>query len=297
MSLKTMLCKIVGHDFSHNCESCSRCSKERENPRDYEDGHDFSKDCESCSRCFKQRKDAHKWNRCKCTSCGQIHPILSDEDVNRHQWDSALKCSICGSEKHVVMLQPSRREYFSLLFFFGQCYCRGCSTLESQSFLVANRDFLRSVIAGVADFETAVADSAVCAIQIHNLLQAAKTCYGESSKYILNYPDSVGDIFVFRGAAKLCLAMVHIPNSLRDLDAAWADYEKAVSLPFSGYFLETRRFKLHCYEAFAFIKAFRKALEIRTSGYAKEWLDAQAAIEAKADSEATKEWLISTLQN
>jgi len=75
---------ILGHDWFHDCQKCSRCGKTRE------EGHDWLKDCEKCRLCGKMRVNAHTWNGCKCTKCGKTR----DEG---HDWlKDCEKCSVCG---------------------------------------------------------------------------------------------------------------------------------------------------------------------------------------------------------
>lgn len=54
--------------------------------------HDWSIDCEKCSKCAKQRVDSHAWDGCKCSKCGQT----------QHTWRSfgvGFACSKCQEKK------------------------------------------------------------------------------------------------------------------------------------------------------------------------------------------------------
>ena len=52
-------------------------------------GHDWSKDCEKCSRCAMARSGSHTWHGCKCSKCGETRD-------HGHDWTKGEKCSICS---------------------------------------------------------------------------------------------------------------------------------------------------------------------------------------------------------
>jgi hypothetical protein len=56
-------CILGSHKWA-GCK-CSACGKIRD------EGHDWSKDCEKCTKCGATRKNAHKWSDCKCSVCGK----------------------------------------------------------------------------------------------------------------------------------------------------------------------------------------------------------------------------------
>jgi len=92
-----------GHDWSKDCEKCTRCGADRASTHKWEgckcaqcgqtrdEGHDWSKDCEKCAKCAKTRRDGHDWSvdPGKCGGCGKIRFSASDT--------SGRKCS-CGTE-------------------------------------------------------------------------------------------------------------------------------------------------------------------------------------------------------
>lgn len=90
------------HDWSSDCESCSKCGKNRSNIHKWsgckcttcnkvrDEKHDWSNDCELCSKCGKSGPDKHKWSGCKCIMCNQVSEEL-------HDWSKDCEtCSICG---------------------------------------------------------------------------------------------------------------------------------------------------------------------------------------------------------
>lgn len=92
---------ILGFHTWDGCK-CTNCGKIRD------EGHDWSKDCEKCSRCGKTRENAHTWAGCKCTNCGKTRDeghnwskdcekcsICGVTRQNAHQWDG-IRCSKCG---------------------------------------------------------------------------------------------------------------------------------------------------------------------------------------------------------
>jgi hypothetical protein len=95
--------RSVGHNWGLNCEKCNDCSAVRINAHKW-DGcectvciqkrHDFTKDCEKCSKCGKFWGIYHDFTKdCeKCSKCDVIR-------VNKHILDGC-KCSICGKEMH-----------------------------------------------------------------------------------------------------------------------------------------------------------------------------------------------------
>lgn len=87
-------CKLGFHDWSKDCEKCSRCGKT-------ENHHDWSKDCQKCSRCGEIRDDAHDWSA-NCEKCNKCH--ITREGA--HVWEGD-KCSVCGERIDVVSLLNS----------------------------------------------------------------------------------------------------------------------------------------------------------------------------------------------
>ncbi|HEY5593066.1 MAG TPA: hypothetical protein VIK55_18880 [Paludibacter sp.] len=85
---------VITHDWSNDCEKCSKCGKSRDNQ------HNWSEDCEKCSKCAKTRENQHDWKGCKCSKCGKTR----DE---QHDWSkNCEKCSNCSklrSNAHVWM--------------------------------------------------------------------------------------------------------------------------------------------------------------------------------------------------
>jgi hypothetical protein len=64
------------HDWTKNCERCSRCGRTRTQ------AHDWSRvDCETCLRCGETRAEAHDWTRdCDvCAQCGKTR-------TGAHNW-------------------------------------------------------------------------------------------------------------------------------------------------------------------------------------------------------------------
>ena len=80
---RTLGCKLGFHNWS-GCR-CVKCGKTRN------EGHDWSKDCEVCTRCGFCRSNAHKWNGCKCSVCAKIRD-------DGHVWEGCT-CSICGKTR------------------------------------------------------------------------------------------------------------------------------------------------------------------------------------------------------
>jgi len=80
MSLK---CNLGLHDWSKDCEKCSKCGNARDK------GHDWSENCEKCSKCYKTRYTGHKWTGCKCSQCGATRG-------ESHKWVDGI-CSMCGT--------------------------------------------------------------------------------------------------------------------------------------------------------------------------------------------------------
>ena len=115
-------CCKTHHDWSKDCEKCSRCGSTRANAHQW-DGckcrscgktqdkdHNWSNDCEKCARCGLPRANAHNWlgGGCKCWACGKTqdkdHDWSKDCEkcercglvrVNFHQWDGTI-CKNCG---------------------------------------------------------------------------------------------------------------------------------------------------------------------------------------------------------
>lgn len=92
-----------GHDWSKDCEKCSRCGAIKVNAHQWDgcrctkcvaENHDWSKDCEKCFKCGKTRDGGHDWSRnCEyCSKCDKHMP-------NAHQWED-YKCIKCGRPKH-----------------------------------------------------------------------------------------------------------------------------------------------------------------------------------------------------
>jgi uncharacterized protein (TIGR02145 family) len=73
------------HDFSKNCEKCSKCGKIPDM-----DQHNWSDDCEKCSVCGKTREKHHSWvNDCEnCSKCGKVQN-------GQHKMANGM-CQICG---------------------------------------------------------------------------------------------------------------------------------------------------------------------------------------------------------
>jgi uncharacterized protein (TIGR02145 family) len=64
------------HDWSKDCEKCSKCGK-------IESHHDWSKDCEKCSKCSATREKQHDWTQdCeKCCKCGKVIIVKTFTDT------------------------------------------------------------------------------------------------------------------------------------------------------------------------------------------------------------------------
>jgi len=77
---------FFGHKWGNGC-ICSLCGAIRPS----EKGHDWSKNCESCTRCGKIRPNAHAWKKCTCEKCGKTR----DE---AHDW-AGCKCKKCGKTR------------------------------------------------------------------------------------------------------------------------------------------------------------------------------------------------------
>lgn len=115
-------CKVVRnkeHDFSADCEHCSRCGISArsiitacpdcgDNYRDWVVHpycqkckkfifHDGSENCEVCSKCHTILSETHKWEKnCeKCSVCGTVRE-------NQHNWDGCkcIKCNATRNEMH-----------------------------------------------------------------------------------------------------------------------------------------------------------------------------------------------------
>lgn len=85
----SILCSIGMHKWI-GCK-CSICDKKRNQD------HDWSEDCEKCSRCEAARQNAHKWQGCKCMKCSQ----------EKHQWQFG-KCIVCGCrEPATIAFNPA----------------------------------------------------------------------------------------------------------------------------------------------------------------------------------------------
>lgn len=55
--------------------------------------HDWSANCEQCSRCSAQRTGVHTWQGCKCTECGMTRDVS-------HWWvPGDVRCVRCGKEQ------------------------------------------------------------------------------------------------------------------------------------------------------------------------------------------------------
>ena len=80
---------ILGFHKWEGCK-CVSCGKTRD------EGHDWSKDCNACSRCGASRDDAHHWEGCKCMKCAK----------ERHEWRDGV-CAKCGKrEKPKFIMAP-----------------------------------------------------------------------------------------------------------------------------------------------------------------------------------------------
>ena len=76
-------CLIGKHDWSEDCEKCSRCGRVRA------DAHDWSQDCEKCATCGRVRAGAHDRDCEKCTLCGKAK-------ASAHNWSKDCeKCAVC----------------------------------------------------------------------------------------------------------------------------------------------------------------------------------------------------------
>jgi hypothetical protein len=89
-------CKIGLHTW--NGLECSDCGKTRDRAKDcLKRGaghyHDWTKDCEKCSKCGKPKENRHKWYWDKdCEKCY----ICSKTKEHQHDWSTDCeKCSIC----------------------------------------------------------------------------------------------------------------------------------------------------------------------------------------------------------
>jgi hypothetical protein len=91
------------HNWSKDCEKCSRCGTVRTNAHQWsgckcsacsrtrDQDHDWTKDCETCSRCGAARANAHQWSGCKCLKC----------PCQRHRWIDD-KCQQCGAVREHI---------------------------------------------------------------------------------------------------------------------------------------------------------------------------------------------------
>lgn len=84
MNLK---CMIGSHQW-YGC-TCTTCGKTRE------EGHDWSKDCEKCTRCGAIRNMPHNWEGCACVVCGRSRDYESMRDSD-HVWGDGGRCKKCG---------------------------------------------------------------------------------------------------------------------------------------------------------------------------------------------------------
>ena len=85
MNLK---CTLGLHEWTKDCEKCSKCDKTRQNR------HDWSKDCQSCSICGKTRTTPHNFTAWTMKSvnlyyCGH----------HRCYTVGRKSCSVCGKEE------------------------------------------------------------------------------------------------------------------------------------------------------------------------------------------------------
>jgi hypothetical protein len=113
----SFICKIGIHNWSMDCEKCTKCGKTREA------GHDWSKDCNECSICGKTQTDHHNFTgwftkevdyyHCgshristvgmkRCTTCGK-EEICRDHDLRLidtrgpiYDYTEYYRCSNCG---------------------------------------------------------------------------------------------------------------------------------------------------------------------------------------------------------
>jgi len=100
-------CKIGLHDWSVDCEKCSKCGKPSNKV------HNWKNDCEKCSECGITKENQHNWISCRCASCGKTRD-------KKHNWiENCNKCSECGK---------SRENQHS----WDGCKCLKCSTTRNQ---------------------------------------------------------------------------------------------------------------------------------------------------------------------
>ena len=78
------------HDWSEDCEKCSRCGKIRMG-----NYHDWWIDCEKCAKCGKSRENHHNWSK-DCEKCSKCRVTRK----NQHDWsEDCEKCSKCDEYK------------------------------------------------------------------------------------------------------------------------------------------------------------------------------------------------------
>ena len=84
----SLACLIGIHDWTKDCDNCSKCGKTRPN------SHDWSKDCQHCSICSKTRNIPHNFSAWKMKNvslyyCG-----------NHRCYTTGVKtCSLCSKEE------------------------------------------------------------------------------------------------------------------------------------------------------------------------------------------------------
>jgi hypothetical protein len=87
-----------GHNWSQDCEKCSKCGtasthnwdgcKCKRCGKTRDKGHDWPQGCEKCSKCGTA--STHNWDGCKCKRCGKTRD-------KGHDWSQGCeKCSKCG---------------------------------------------------------------------------------------------------------------------------------------------------------------------------------------------------------
>jgi len=102
------LTRDINHDWSKDCEQCSKCRVIGDNYPDKKkingswtrvNLHDWSKDCVKCSKCGKTRLKQHDWSKdCeKCLECDKTR-------INEHDWskdcEKCIKCNTKRSNQH-----------------------------------------------------------------------------------------------------------------------------------------------------------------------------------------------------
>ncbi len=118
------LCTIGVHTWN-GCQ-CVRCGKVRKV------GHDYSRDCTTCSRCGSTGNGVHSWEGCECTKCQVTRDWEHDWSQNceicakcgrtrsggkwsgGHIWEDGT-CKVCGAEKPPPPLDLFTRQFIEIM--------------------------------------------------------------------------------------------------------------------------------------------------------------------------------------